>query len=401
MDLVDEMIELTEGQLSPDIFRKWAAIGLVSIALSRDKFSQLLPEPTYPNLFVLLVGPPGCGKTVALNAVERWADRTDTIKKLVLPNSCTMRAMTGLLGIEHDKDEKFAGSNKNLNVICKGVGFFSEFNNFLGPLDRDMFSALAELWDCKEKYWHKTQHSGEDHIRNVYLAFVAGVQPSYFADIPATVYQRGLPSRLIMIHSDEVIDPVYGDYTQSEENRIRNKQLISALAGLDSKPGKYLWTREAIARLNKWIKEERDITGPVAAGLEDYRARRAHHLIKLAMIAGASQHQDIRVEVGDFERAIEWLTEAEEFMPKAVEHVGTSASYQVEVAAMAWLQKEYDRRGLVGEPALRRVLTRSMPAYQVDGVIDGLIKQNKIEARKFDKQKVANKAPNRNFAPLK
>lgn len=55
----------TEGLPSPEIFRLWSAISCVAGALERRVWLRARQKDTYPNLFVLLVGPPGSGKCLS------------------------------------------------------------------------------------------------------------------------------------------------------------------------------------------------------------------------------------------------------------------------------------------------------------------------------------------------
>lgn len=61
--------------LVPPVFHRWAAISLVAAALGNRVWVDKLNRPLYPNLYVMLVGPSGCGKGVAIDfAMDRWQD---------------------------------------------------------------------------------------------------------------------------------------------------------------------------------------------------------------------------------------------------------------------------------------------------------------------------------------
>src|SRR5215207_10197519 len=73
---IDSFIEYTSDHQSPLIFRKWAAISAVAGALEQRVWvNPFGPKPVYPNMYIVLVGPPGVGKTVLTNEVEAlWND---------------------------------------------------------------------------------------------------------------------------------------------------------------------------------------------------------------------------------------------------------------------------------------------------------------------------------------
>lgn len=72
-DLIESWIAYMDGLPTNKLFAEWAAVFLVSAALTRRvwvRTSEGMP-PTYPNLYVALVGPPGSGKDIAINPVAK------------------------------------------------------------------------------------------------------------------------------------------------------------------------------------------------------------------------------------------------------------------------------------------------------------------------------------------
>lgn len=65
MDWIDAFIRYTAPLPSPEIFRRWAAISGVAGALERRVFTRLAGRPIYPNLYALMVAPPGVGKCLS------------------------------------------------------------------------------------------------------------------------------------------------------------------------------------------------------------------------------------------------------------------------------------------------------------------------------------------------
>ena len=67
---IDEFVELTNHLPSPLLFRKWAGISAIAGVLERKVWVRTMNMELYPNLYVVLTGPPGVGKTVATSLVE-------------------------------------------------------------------------------------------------------------------------------------------------------------------------------------------------------------------------------------------------------------------------------------------------------------------------------------------
>ena len=94
-DWIDDFMDLTDGLPSPRIFRLWSGITCIAGALERRAWIETAQSNVYPNLFVVLVAPPGVGKTQAVNPVEDfWKD----CKKFkVMPNNVTKAALIDAL----------------------------------------------------------------------------------------------------------------------------------------------------------------------------------------------------------------------------------------------------------------------------------------------------------------
>ena len=92
---IDGFFKYTAGHASPDLFRRWVAIAAVAGALERKVWVQTLGSKLYPNLYTVLVGPPGVGKTTVLSEVSRlWRELTD---HYVAPSSVTKASLIDCL----------------------------------------------------------------------------------------------------------------------------------------------------------------------------------------------------------------------------------------------------------------------------------------------------------------
>jgi hypothetical protein len=71
-DFIESFLALTEGAVSPRSFRLWSAVALVGGSLGRRVSARTGKGHVYPNLYTLLVGPPGAGKSIIEAVKELW-----------------------------------------------------------------------------------------------------------------------------------------------------------------------------------------------------------------------------------------------------------------------------------------------------------------------------------------
>lgn len=394
MDLIDEFMELTALDPSPPIFRKWAAISLVSSALSRKVWSRVVAVPTYPNLYVVLVGLPASGKTVAIKAAQRFATaRFDP--DVLAPDSLTGRRLTHRLSIDEGTEAKIDIKIPRQEILSKLVVFSSEFSTFVKEYDQDIMKVISDLFDCPEFYSHETQNYGEDHIYNCYLTILGGVQPWYFGKLPHTAFEQGFMTRLILVHSDAVLRP---DLFKPADEKVAADRVTLIEARLDNivnMVGEFFWYPVAKERLSEWYAKA-DKTASTHPMLSGYNRRRLELLIRLCMISAAARRAVNEVGPEDVDRAAAWLAEAEATMPAALETAGASPYRHHEVMLVKAAHAEFKRTGnSLLEPTLRRQLARNVPPNILDRLLDGLVAQGYLL------EVGEGKPPHRRFLPGK
>ena len=96
---ISSFLEYTANLPSPERFRKWAAISAIAGTLERRCWIRTGAGKLFPNMFIMLVAPPGVGKDFAINpARELWSN----VGKLnIAPSAMTHKGM-----IDHLADSR-------------------------------------------------------------------------------------------------------------------------------------------------------------------------------------------------------------------------------------------------------------------------------------------------------
>jgi hypothetical protein len=133
----------------------------------------------------------------------------------------------------------------------------------------------------------------------------------------------GFTSRLDMIYANEAPK---ADLFAMVTNQ--NTTLAPALAKMFDLKGEFVWSKNAIEEINAWNRHGCPPI-PSHSKLVHYNGRRALHTIKLAMISSVSRSLELHVTVEDFERAKDWLLEAETTMPDIFRAMGQRSDAQI------------------------------------------------------------------------
>lgn len=307
---IDGFLNYTEELASPELFRKWSAISLISAALERKVWVRSQGSNLYPTLYIILVGPPGVGKTIITSEIENFATALSELH--VAPTNVTRAAIIDALSdakrriLRPTETPAYAEFN-SLYVISNELGVF------LPSYDMDFMSTLTDIFDGKRYAERRRTKEHKLVIDHPQINILAGTTPSYLSGtLPDGAWDQGFTSRTFFVFSgDKVIRPLFSETTLDEGRR---KILSSDLASISNLFGAMTFEPDAASAISKWHMSGGEPL-PNHPKLTHYNSRRTAHLIKLCMIYSAACSSDKVITLAHFEKALESLIEVEIFMP--------------------------------------------------------------------------------------
>jgi hypothetical protein len=310
MDWIDEYLVSTENVASPAIFRLWAGISCIAGALEHRVSAKTSMGEIFPNLYVLLVSPPGIGKSEALKPTRELWMGTKHVK--VAPNSTTKAALLDVLEASHQIE---ANNATELNEYHSLSMASSEFGVLLPTHDMEFLSVLTDIYDNPRSFQENRRTSKSVDIINPQLNIIAGTQPGYLASLfPEEAWSMGFMSRVIMVYSGTApkLD-LFGDYSH-----VTTSALLTGLKQMVSTTAVCGWASSAQAELVRWYESGLQPI-PTHSRLANYCARRLVSTIKLSIISTVSRTNGsgnpLVITLTDIDRARNWLLAAETVMP--------------------------------------------------------------------------------------
>lgn len=266
----------------------------------------------YPNLYVLLISPPGIGKSQAISrAYEFWASCP---KLHVAPNSVTRASLLDEL---NEAVVREIHPKSSLPIIFNALTISaSEFGVLCPSHDLEFLNTLNDIFDNPPRFKEsrRSRSIKSLEIPEPTLNIIGGTQPGYLSHmLPEEAWSMGFTSRLIMVYSaqethiDLFADPI------APPGPLR-RDLAKDLETISHLFGEVSWTDEARSLIAAW-QRARLAPVPTHSRLQHYNARRLLHVIKLSTIASISRGNDLQILPEDFIRAQDWLLKAETLMP--------------------------------------------------------------------------------------
>lgn len=153
----------------------------------------------YPNLYTVLIGPPGIGKGLATNRVE---DLLTSIPEFpTAPNSVSKASLMDTLEAAKRRPV-IKGKIYEYNSL---MIIANEMGSFFPAYDDQLTIGLTDIYDGRR--YREVKRTGEVKIDIAapILNFLAGVTPSWIkSNFPEGAWDQGLVSRMIFVYSGEI-----------------------------------------------------------------------------------------------------------------------------------------------------------------------------------------------------
>jgi hypothetical protein len=310
-------MQITEGIHSPPIFRLWAGLVTIAGVLQRRvyTYTEASTDPLYPNLYVILAGSPATGKSVIIRETKKLWSKINGL--YVASDNFTKASFIAEL---QNSPRAFMNWSDDINVFCSLAAPVREFGVFVPRYDTEFLSVLSDIFDNLDKYTEPRISVPGRSVDKPGLNIIAGVVPDTLGDMfPEIAWSQGFTARFIFIYS-EVIKFSNASYFKKRVATDATT-LVPALERFFDLGGEFEWSSEAQEAHIAWLDTGQP-GAPDHSRLRHYATRRSVQLVKLAMISSVSAGRNLYVDIEDYERAHEWLAEAEAVMPDVFRAMG-------------------------------------------------------------------------------
>ncbi len=343
---VQDYLEYAKETESPEIFHMWSGLSAISACLGQHVYTDFGLGPIHPNMYVVLVGPPGVRKSTAIN----WAKkRLKAAVNLEFAPTDTAGQRQGLMSAflkENPKedskvDESIVKAFSDINLFNQEetfldmigevedtrirvedketlYGMFNEFDSMIGQKQREMLTFLINLWDM-ERYVYRLAKTSTV-LEQPMFSFLAATTPSSISEsLPPGSGSSGFLSRLIFVFSEATKKKIADPQPPEQELCDLIEEHFSSIARN---------CRGCIKRTDKAKALLEEIYLESKSSIEDprfiyYVQRRYTHLIKLCLLLAVARKSSVITPL-DVEEGLILLEATEKEMHKALGQFGTT-----------------------------------------------------------------------------
>ena len=363
---IDSFVDYTDNTEPPVSYRRWVAISAIASVMQRKCFLNWGSETFYPNMYIVLVGPPATRKGTAMRFGKAMLDSlgitvaADESSRQKLIKSFVE---AGAYGSEDDG----ATRHSSVTMHC------TELTVFLGYQARELLSMLCKFYDCEDLFVYETHARGKESVPNVWANLLGATTPGQLqAALPEDAVGSGFTSRVVFVYEDKK-GKLVRKPTLREELGTGLEQKLQMIRGLT---GEFSVTPGFEEVYFDWYEDSEGKQLFRDPRLDYYVQRRPTHLFKLAMICAASRGaEDMTCRAEDAKQAISLLHSVEQTMDRVFEGVGSNpfASLQQRIFRVLENRKEMP----VKEVA--RMFADDASHMQLSEAIQGLEQQGKVQ----------------------
>lgn len=380
----------TEHMGVPQLFRKWAGVSAVSGALERRCVLHTVKGELSPNLFVLLVAPPGVGKSVIIGVVFNFWTRVAGLA--VAPSSTTRAGLIDFMVDARRVDVSGPLPKIYHSVLCAS----SEFGNLVPQYDNAWLNILNDIYDCGPLFSDMTRKYGEVKLEHPHMVILAGTQPKYLDNLlPDAAFGMGFTSRLVMVYAGST--KYVSLFSNVKKNPMLDKYLLEDLTTISTLHGEFFLTPEA-ERLWEELAVSKFAPVPEHSKLQHYASRREVLMMKLMMVNSASERDDLRITEEHIEKSLALVHETEKVMPQIFQEMVTKGYADANEEVLSYITQNWRENGKkpMQETQIMRFLMGKVPNNQIKATIDLLVQSGALKM-----QLNASNPPYKTYTPVK
>ena len=350
----------------PENYINWSALSLIGAALKNNVFYQIGTYTLYPNMFIVLVGPPGVGKGASMNILEQMILDTKPNQVVnTLPDRITAERI-----IERISDGwSTAPSIKNMQLVMGKMDhncllFSSEIRVLLGASDW-MLEFLEEAWS-KTTYEYQTKNKGNVAIDNMCCSLLAASVPDFLRNVNREAHMvitGGFSSRCLFIYAENPSKDL--PFPEPLKKNVKSKALydniVLDLQEIGKLRGEFVIDTSARLRFEAFLKLNRAAASrDDSEAVANFRARVKAHVLKLAMIFCVSRSDSLIINEMDMLNAVAEINKILISLTKLFRGAGEG----MDAAVTARVQDYIEKYGRVSKKEIFKALHRHLNSME-------------------------------------
>lgn len=357
----------TMGDEAPENYHIMAGVSALSAIVSRRIWIQVGRFRYYPNLYTILLGPPGNGKTTAMSFAKKFIY---DLKNVPFSAECQTKES---LCKEWSTYERTMEIDGVVHEYTPYSIFVTELSHFLGPNSGHMIDFLTTIYD-QDFYDVKTKNKGTEKIKGPYITLLACTTPEWITTyLRSDIISGGFTRRAIFVNEYE--SPLRIPFAEVTPEQVAAKeQLFSLARSVELLRGEIQWTEDARKFYANWYT---GLVLPSDLSIRWYYKTKHMQMFKLASLFVASELPETLVlKTEHLEMTLALLDRIETNLQKVFQGMGRNELSTISQKVLDVLSAA---GGILPENKLRGIMYRDANGQELQQIMQHLATSEKIK----------------------
>jgi hypothetical protein len=388
MSFLRNYMAFTSGSEVPDNYHFWSGIFALSAVINRQVWISMGQYALYPNLYVVLLGPPGNGKSLAMDTAQTLVEDIGGVNF-----SGDAQTKESLVRYLRDVCPKSITVDGGAQVITPIAMFATELSHLLGPNSGHMIDFLTTIYTKDKRYVTRTKNKGDDVIERPFVGLIACTTQDWITTyLKSDIIGGGFTRRVIFVNEPvgESVDDkskrrpfltVRPEQVAARANVIRYAETLKGVSG------EFTWHPDAKLAYETWYKT-RDI--PKDPDVQGYYKTKPNQVLKVAMVIALSESPDLVLRKDHFDLSMALFEKTETTLTRVFQGIGRNELNAIANKALEYILAapvtKYTSNGeiksahMIEEKRLRGMMFRDAPGRECDDIIRHLLITEKVFA---------------------
>lgn len=325
------------------MFHVWSGYATLSAAIGRRIWLVDGDQAIFPNLYILLVGDAGCGKSTALRRSKRMLAELGNV-----PISRNVETPEGLwrfmAGDPHTAPPTpspvafpVTWPDGNVRECHPMTIIANEFVNFISKGQESWTGALNDIFD-EDKYEYRTKNQGEDILVGPYIVILGALTTDISHELQkARIIGTGFARRCIFQFGERKFHDPHPRQSFNADEQAAKARAFEHLKKVQKVAGQFTMSPESWEWWDFWYNEHTTSIPQIATPqTKGWFTSKPNQVLKLAILTSLSEGLDKIITVPHIEIAIAYLAEMEKELYQVFGGFGRN-----ELAGVAVMIHEY------------------------------------------------------------
>lgn len=347
MSFIRDYLTYATGNEAPEMFHVWSGYAALSAAISRRVWLVDGDQAIFPNLYIMLVGDAGCGKSTALRRAKRMLAELGDV-----PLSRSVETPEGLWRFMAGDPQANPPVGSPVRFIAKWPDgqlrevhpmtiIANEFVNFISKDREGWTSALNDIYD-EDKYEYRTKNKGEDLLIGPYIVLLGALTTDISNELQKVkIISSGFARRTIFQYGERKFHEPHAFQEFTDEQATARGRCIERLRNLTKLHGSFVMDAKTRVWWKSWYDEHTvnipEISTPQT---RSWFSSKPNQVMKLGMLTSLSEDDGLTLTTAHLSVGVAYLGEMEKELFQIFGGVGRNELAAVSVQIGAYVKSQ-------------------------------------------------------------